>query len=177
VTSSQPSPANSLTLLDFNAMTGPDCRRLLHSCLDVDSWVDAVCDRRPYASIGELLARSAAVGSTISEKEILGALDRHPRIGGTLDDDSRESSWSRLEQSRVLSDSAADAAAELATANAEYEKHFGFIFVICAAGRSRPELLAELRERLHNDPEAELAVVRRELLAIAGGRIQTVVTA
>jgi 2-oxo-4-hydroxy-4-carboxy-5-ureidoimidazoline decarboxylase len=173
VTSPSTAAPTLLSLDDFAGLDDVACRALLHSCLDVDSWVEALTNGRPYASIEDLLATSVQVGSLITASEVLGALERHPRIGARLAGGSRESSWSSSEQSRVLQD--ADAAAQLATANAVYEAHFGFIFLVCAAGRSAQDLLGVLHERLSNDPDAEIDVVRGELLAIAGGRLQSAI--
>ena len=51
----------------------------------------------------------------------------------------------------------------MARGNAEYEQRFGRIYLVAAAGRSAEDLLGLLHERLDNDPETELDVVRREL--------------
>ena len=56
--------------------------------------------------------------------------------------------------------------AELAAGNQAYEDRFGHIYLVCATGRSARELLAILRGRLGNDPDAERAVVRAELIKI-----------
>ncbi len=51
----------------------------------------------------------------------------------------------------------------LADGNQAYEHRFGHIYLVCATGRSGPELLALLQERLGHDPAAEWRVVRAEL--------------
>ena len=52
-----------------------------------------------------------------------------------------------------------------------YEAKFGRVFLIRAAGRSRPEILAELERRLRLDPETEIMIVGSELRDIALLRI------
>lgn len=59
-----------------------------------------------------------------------------------------------------------DVLAVLAEANRTYEKQFGHVYLVCATGRSAPELLAILEERLGNDPETERRVLRVELAKI-----------
>ena len=39
----------------------------------------------------------------------------------------------------------------MAEANQEYEQRFGHIFIVCATGKSAPEILEILRRRLQND--------------------------
>ena len=54
----------------------------------------------------------------------------------------------------------------LADGNAEYERRFGHIYLVCATGKSGQELLAILRERLGNDRDTEWKVVAAELAKI-----------
>ena len=51
---------------------------------------------------------------------------------------------------------------ELAAGNSEYEKKFGYIFIVCATGKSAQEMLDLLKKRLPNSPEAELKIAARE---------------
>ena len=52
----------------------------------------------------------------------------------------------------------ADEAAKLALeeGNRRYEERFGRIFIICASGRKRSEILAALELRMKNDDATEL---------------------
>ncbi|MGE5689992.1 MAG: 2-oxo-4-hydroxy-4-carboxy-5-ureidoimidazoline decarboxylase [Pseudomonadota bacterium] len=83
------------------------------------------------------------------------ALAAHPRIGEPSDEQ-------RGAEPEVL--------AELQRLNAEYEEVFGFRFVTFVAGRTRAELLPELRERLGQTREEELEAGLRALAAIARDR-------
>ena len=51
---------------------------------------------------------------------------------------------------------------KLAEVNAEYERRFGYIYIVCASGKSADELLAIARGRLGNEPEKELRVAAEE---------------
>jgi len=78
--------------------------------------------------------------------------------------------WSAAEQSGAAS--ASDGVRQaLADGNLAYEQRFGHVFLICASGLSGPDMLAQLQARLGNDPEAERAVVREELLKITWLRL------
>ncbi|MGH9703636.1 MAG: 2-oxo-4-hydroxy-4-carboxy-5-ureidoimidazoline decarboxylase, partial [Candidatus Acidiferrales bacterium] len=65
--------------------------------------------------------------------------------------------------------------AELAKANQEYEKRFGFIFIICAAGKSSEEILADLKQRMANDAESELRVAAAEQSKITRLRLEKLI--
>jgi 2-oxo-4-hydroxy-4-carboxy-5-ureidoimidazoline decarboxylase len=50
----------------------------------------------------------------------------------------------------------------LEEANQEYLAKFGYIFIVCASGKSAVEMLSILKSRLSNTPEAEVRVAAEE---------------
>ncbi len=160
--SSVDAPAE-LSLTELNALAPGGARRTLTPCCAAPAWVSSVAASRPYASVGALLARSDAAVAAMTGADLRAALDGHPRIGERSRDSQH--AWSRQEQAGVPS---ADAGLRqgLADGNAHYEEKFGHIYLVCATGRSGAELLAFLRERLANEPEAEWRIVAAELAKI-----------
>ena len=79
--------------------------------------------------------------------------------------------WSAQEQSGVAAASA-EAISQLAERNREYEDRFGFIFVICASGKSSDEMLAILNSRIDNDPQTELRIAAEEQSKITRLRLE-----
>ena len=61
--------------------------------------------------------------------------------------------------------------AALAEANRLYEKRFGYVFLICATGKSAAEMLAALQSRLQNDPATEIQVAAAEQAKITALRL------
>ncbi|HVG85847.1 MAG TPA: 2-oxo-4-hydroxy-4-carboxy-5-ureidoimidazoline decarboxylase [Vicinamibacterales bacterium] len=78
----------------------------------------------------------------------------------------------------VRREQAAVAAAEpeirraLDKGNREYASKFGYIFIICATGRSPESILADLRRRLQNDAATEIQVAAEEQARITALRLQ-----
>jgi 2-oxo-4-hydroxy-4-carboxy-5-ureidoimidazoline decarboxylase len=103
------------------------------------------------------------------------ALAAHARIGERRSGTTREDNWSRTEQAAALA-AESDIATRLADGNRDYEKRFGHVFLIRAAGRTAEEMYAALQSRLSNDAETERAVVRRELAEIVRLRLTKLVT-
>jgi len=92
------------------------------------------------------------------------AFDHHPRIGekkAAVAQDAAGAAWSKEEQAKVAG---ADdrIRGELARVNEEYERRFGYIYIVCASGKGADELLSIARGRLDNDPETELRVAAGE---------------
>ena len=101
------------------------------------------------------LAAAEEVALSLPEEDQVAALATHPRIG-------EPSSEQRGSEPEVLE--------ELARLNEEYERRFGFEFVVFVNGRTRAELLPVLRERLARSRAEELETGLRELCAIARSR-------
>ena len=101
------------------------------------------------------LAVAEEVALALPEDDQVAALATHPRIG---------------EPSEEQRGAEPDVLAELAELNGEYERRFGFEFVVFVNGRTRAELLPVLRERLGRSRDEELETGLRELCAIARDR-------
>lgn len=153
----------SLDVAGFNTAPSSQLQPLLTECLDVPRWTDHVLSGRPYADLAALKSRADL---TLEPGEIRRAMAAHPRIG------EQATGASETEQSGV--DSAA--AERFRAANVEYEQRFGHVFLVCASGRGGEELLANLHQRMANDPDTELAVAGRELVKIALLRLEKLVT-
>lgn len=155
-------------LTAFNAAGDADLRTRLASCCAAEAWVERVLAGRPYADETELLAVSDGATDELDAAGLAQALAGHPRIGervSTHAGEARARAWSRQEQAGVAT-AEADVVAALEVANAEYERRFGHVYLVCASGRSATELLDLCRARLDNDPVTERAVVLHELAKI-----------
>jgi 2-oxo-4-hydroxy-4-carboxy-5-ureidoimidazoline decarboxylase len=114
--------------------------------------------RRPIADESVLLATSDQVWKSLSESDWMEAFRIHPRIGESHPPggkSTRSVAWSGDEQ-RKAGTATEDVKAELAEANRAYEERFRRIFIVCANGKSAPEILENLRQRLQNDETTEL---------------------
>ncbi len=115
-----------------------------------------------------IVASARSEIAIMPEAERIAVLNAHPRIGA---DPASLSALSRSEQG-----GGADVATlrELAAMNDEYERTFGFRFVIFVAGRSKAEIVPVMRERLRRSREDELAAGIVEFLAITRDRLERI---
>jgi 2-oxo-4-hydroxy-4-carboxy-5-ureidoimidazoline decarboxylase len=120
------------------------------------------------------VARAEQVARALPWAEVEVALAGHPRIGDRVAGSSAEARSSRREQGSMR-DADAELRAALVEGNEAYERRFGHVFLIRAAGRSPEEMLAELRRRLGNDAEAERAEVTEQLAQITGLRVRELI--
>ncbi|MGH7712175.1 MAG: 2-oxo-4-hydroxy-4-carboxy-5-ureidoimidazoline decarboxylase, partial [Gemmatimonadaceae bacterium] len=162
-----------MTLDELNGAPRAVAAKSLLACCASTRWVGAVLSQRPFTSLEALLAASEAAWRATGPNDWIEAIAAHPRIGARdpTDTDAGSRAWSASEQSGVDIANAATRSA-LADANREYEARFGHIYLVCASGKSAAELLGDLRARMRNTPEQELAVAGEELRKIARLRLE-----
>ena len=110
----------------------------------------------------------------LGPKDWLEAFSRHPKIGDSAAaraGSAQTQRWSSEEQAGVRSASQ-EVLAALAEANRAYQDRFGYIFIVCATGKTSEEMLALLRHRFQNDPGAELPIAAEEQRKITRLRLE-----
>lgn len=159
----------------FNALADADARSLVASWAAVPRWVDRIVSERPYATAAELADRGAELASEWTGLDLDAAMAAHPRIGERVVGDDPAAAASRREQAR-MGGADTETAAAIAAGNAAYERRFGRIFLIRAAGRTPEEILGELRRRLTLEPAEEQREAIAQLTEIAMLRLRSAVT-
>ena len=153
----------------LNDASADEARALLHACCGSASWAERMLARRPFASLDALLATARETWFALSPADWLEAFNAHPRIGERSAFVSTRH-LSEREQSGAAA-AAADVRAELAHLNREYELKFGYIFIVCATGKSAEEMVSLLRERLRNDAATEMPIAAGEQAKITALRL------
>lgn len=147
----------------FNGLDPVAAERALLACCSSAGWARRVAGGRPYRDAEQLYAAADDAITGLDAEGIGQALAGHPRIGESTTGPGTEAS--AREQAGVTA-ADAEVLAAIAEGNARYERRFGHVYLVCATGRSAPELLAILRDRLDNDPATEQQVTRGELIKI-----------
>jgi allantoicase len=141
-------------------------REELIGCCGSKAWASAVAARAPYPDVASLMSTADQVWNKLDKDDWLEAFAAHPKIGA-----SKASGWAKDEQAGASSASEA-AQQELATLNEDYEKRFGYIYIVCATGKSADEMLSILRSRVGNDPDHELQIAAEEQRKITRLRLE-----
>lgn len=126
---------------------------------------------QPFRNRAELMATAEEVWWKLGEKDWLEAFAHHPRIG----DANVTDRTARLEQSGVTG-ADGHVVQALAKGNRRYEEKNGFVFLMCATGKSAPEILAVLEKRLRNDCTTELKIAAAEQVKIMKLRLERTLT-
>ena len=162
----------------LNSLTADEAAKELLHCCGSKRWAAEMAKQRPFPNEEKLLTAANDLWWSLDHSDWLEAFCSHPKIGEkkTADKVSAQSQqWSGQEQSGVA-DASAETASTLATLNHDYEQKFGFIFIICATGKTSEEMLAALRERLPHEPQAELPIAAAEQTKITQLRLKKLLT-
>ena len=150
-----------------------DARVWLRRCCGSTRWVEGMLARRPFGSNVALLGAARVVWNALDQNDWLEAFSHHPQIGerehAAALTDTRE--LSQHEQAGVAQAPPGIRYA-LDEGNREYALRFGYIFIICATGRSAESMLAELRRRLQHDAATEIQIAAEEQAQITALRLQ-----
>lgn len=161
----------------LNELSADKARTELLKCCGATRWAEAIEQQRPYKTVEQLIASANEVWWSLEQTDWLEAFCSHPKIGekkaaGAVSAQSQQ--WSAQEQQGVQH--AAQAVIEkLARLNHEYEKKFGFIFIVCATGKSSDEILSLLEQRLPNDAATELRIAAAEQAKITELRLRKLI--
>jgi 2-oxo-4-hydroxy-4-carboxy-5-ureidoimidazoline decarboxylase len=160
----------------INAWTDDEARASFLRCCGSRRWSEQMAEARPFESDATVFEGAARIWWRLSETDWLEAFAAHPRIGD-LDairaKFATTAAWASREQAGALG--APDEVIEdLAVGNRRYEEKFGFIFIVCATGKTAEEMLAFLRQRVTNDRDAELRLAAGEQLKITTIRLERI---
>lgn len=150
-----------MKLDEFNNLPAVDAVSALYGCCHCQTWAEAVSARRPFVQAKDLFFAAEQVWQHANESEILEAFSGHARIGDIELLRSRYAGRATQEQGQVLQ---ADESViqDLYRLNKEYEEKNGFIFIVCASGKSAEEMLRLLQDRIDNPRDVELQNGARE---------------
>jgi 2-oxo-4-hydroxy-4-carboxy-5-ureidoimidazoline decarboxylase len=163
----------------LNALPLEEAAERLRACCGSSRWVEAMLACRPFKSADDLLAAADEAWRATGPKDWDEAFAHHPRIGerhAAAQVSATARAWSAGEQGTAAGAGAA-ARAALAEANEAYERRFGRIYIVCAAGRNAEEMLADIAVRMQNDPDRERAVAVEEQRKITRLRLETLIGA
>ncbi len=164
-------------LEQLNSLSADAAEVEFRKCCGSTAWASTMASERPFASLAELITKADDVWWSLRPNDWLEAFRCHPKIGErkAADRTSLEAQkWSEQEQAGVgkMTQATTQSLTEL---NQEYEEKFGYIYIVCATGKSSGEMLASLRERVKNDPATELRSAASEQAKITQLRLKKLI--
>ena len=168
-----------MTLDQLNRLDDTAARAAFERCCGAGRWVERMSAGRPYRDHASLLAAAERAFEALERADWLEAFGHHPKIGDVASLRTKYAStaaWAGEEQRSAAAAGEATLAA-LAEGNRAYEQRFGYIFIVCATGKSADDMLALLRARLPNPAEREIQMAAAEQMKITRLRLEKLVEA
>ncbi|WP_020406405.1 2-oxo-4-hydroxy-4-carboxy-5-ureidoimidazoline decarboxylase [Hahella ganghwensis] len=165
-----------MSLDTLNQQSTEEAKHTFMQCCTSSAWVERMTATRPYQNADSLFEAADRHWAELGEPDYLEAFEGHPKIG---DVNSLRAKYANTKALAGAEQSGVSAATEqtlqaLAEGNTAYEEKFGFIFIVCATGKSAEEMLELLNQRLPNDRETELrnaAEEQRKITQIRLGKL------
>ena len=166
-----------MTIHEFNLQKEEELQKSLEKCCGSKTWIFQMISHLPFNNKEEILMESDRIWNNCTEDDCLEAFQHHPKIGdinSLKEKYNQTKSWAKGEQSGVQ-EASENILQALSEGNKQYEVKFGFIFIVCATGKSAVEMLALLEQRLHNNYEKEIKIAMQEQGKITKIRLQKLI--
>jgi OHCU decarboxylase len=151
-------------LARLNDLPANEAKETFLDCCGSTEWARRMTAGRPFAMLENLFTAAEDIWFSLSAADHLEAFSAHPKIGSkkaAAKQKAKSAKWSAGEQSGM--DTASDDVKEkLAEADRLYLDKFGFIFIVCATGKSAAEMLAICKARIGNSLATELQIAAEE---------------
>jgi OHCU decarboxylase len=158
----------------LNNLSAPEAEAEFLKCCGSTLWAQRMEEARPFHDLEELKLTADSIWWSLDKEDWLEAFSHHPKIGerkSEREQAAQARGWSRQEQAGA--DSAGAAIREkLAAYNREYEEKFGYIYIVCATGKSAEEMLMICTDRLQNEAEEEIRNAAEEQRRITHLRLE-----
>jgi 2-oxo-4-hydroxy-4-carboxy-5-ureidoimidazoline decarboxylase len=147
-----------MSIEDINAANTQSSIHMFRQCCTSERWIAAMVEARPYSSDTELRSAADEHWRALDPADYMQAFDGHPKIGdvGSLKAKYADTKELAAGEQSSVNEATNDIIQALADGNTAYQEKFGFIFIVCATGKSAAEMLALLQARLPNNREQEL---------------------
>jgi len=145
-----------VTVGELNVASVDEAFAAFMGCCGSSRWADGMTAARPFASADSMMVTGDVIWAALDRADWLEAFAAHPRIG-----DARARGEAAREQAGAAG-ADDDVKRRLAERNRDYEDRFGYIFIVCASGKSASEIVTILERRLSNDPARELPIAAEE---------------
>ncbi|MBU6953141.1 2-oxo-4-hydroxy-4-carboxy-5-ureidoimidazoline decarboxylase [Hahella sp. HN01] len=165
---------SQVTLEQLNAMPEQAAQATFQTCCSSEAWARGMTAARPFADSTSVHETADRIWAGLTEQDYLEAFAGHPKIGDVNSLRAKYAHTKALaagEQSGVNS-ADEDTLQRLATGNQAYEEKFGFIFIVCATGKSAAEMLSLLEARLPNARSEEVINAAEEQRKITRIRLE-----
>ena len=137
-------------------------------------WIaEKLFELKPFKNKNDLINKMIKIYEESSKDEVLNILRSHPKLAV----EKKLTEHSNQEQSRAnLKNCTQEEFNEFTKLNSEYEKKFGFPFIMAVKNKDKVEILNNFRQRINNNIEFEFEESKKQVKKIALFRLNELFT-
>jgi 2-oxo-4-hydroxy-4-carboxy-5-ureidoimidazoline decarboxylase len=163
-----------MTLEELNQLSPQELAVQLSNCCAAKNWVQGMVSVAPFKSKEILISAANRIWQELNHLDYLSAFDAHPRIGDVTTLKKKYASTQLTagkEQAGMVV--ASDCIIEkMKSLNDAYVEKFGFIFIVCATGKTAEQMLELINQRINNEYEKEIQIAAAEQMKITEIRLK-----
>jgi 2-oxo-4-hydroxy-4-carboxy-5-ureidoimidazoline decarboxylase len=166
-----------MSIIVLNALQPQAAHLAFMQCCTANTWVSRMVAAMPYNNLAALSAQADLSWKNLTEADYLQAFEGHPKIGDVSSLREKYRSTEKIaagEQSGVNT-ATEQALSELKQLNDDYQEKFGFIFIVCATGKTATQMLDILVKRYANNRAEEIINAAEEQRKIFQLRIEKMI--
>jgi 2-oxo-4-hydroxy-4-carboxy-5-ureidoimidazoline decarboxylase len=153
-----------MNLVDLNNQTKEQATHTFMQCCTSSTWVNVMVAARPFIDDASIVEQADLAWQGLAEADYMEAFEGHPKIGDVSSLRAKYANTKELASNEqgLVKEANDDVLEMLSQGNSDYEKKFGFIFIVCATGKSAKEMSDLLQARLPNTKDQELVNAAEE---------------
>ena len=157
---------------DINLLTKKEFLTIFGFIFEKSEWIaDKTFDLRPFENSEDLIKKMVNIYENTSNERVINIFKLHPKLAI----EKKLTSFSSKEQDGAkLNKCTKDELEEFRNLNTDYEKKFGFPFIIAVKGKDKNEVLENFRKRLSNNFQEEFNEAKIQVKKIALFRLNDV---
>lgn len=157
---------------DINLLTKKEFLTIFGFIFEKSEWIaDKTFDLRPFENSEDLVNKMVNIYENTSNERVINIFKLHPKLAI----EKKLTSFSSKEQDGAkLNKCTKDELEEFRNLNTNYEKKFGFPFIIAVKGKDKNEILENFRKRLSNNFQEEFNEAKVQVKKIALFRLNDV---
>ncbi len=168
-----------MTIASLNELKPEAAHLAFMQCCTADAWVERMVAAMPFSNVETLVSQADINWQGLTQTDYLQAFEGHPKIG---DVSSLREKYRSTEKIAAGEQSGVNTATEttlrqLKQFNDDYEEKFGFIFIICATGKTASQMLEILSQRIVNERSEEIINAAEEQRKILQIRLEKMIAA
>ena len=149
---------------DLNQLSVAEAKHTFMQCCTSSTWVNKMVAARPFSSALAIKTAADDAWQGLTEQDYFEAFEGHPKIGDVSSLRAKYANTKELagNEQGLVKEANDEVLEVLSQGNTDYEAKFGFIFIVCATGKSAKQMSDLLQARLPNNKAQELVNAAEE---------------